>query len=58
MALFSGAPQTCANPVRRQLRRLLLASGALAALAMGTVQAQAGDSEKAFIRNHTDPEVT
>jgi len=58
LALFSGAPQTCANPVRRQLRRLLLASGALAALALGTVQAQAGDSEKAFIRNHTDPEVT
>ena len=37
---------------------MCLATGALAALAMGTVQAQAGGTEKAFIRNYTDAEVT
>ncbi|MCP9816718.1 cupin domain-containing protein [Synechococcus sp. GreenBA-s] len=58
MALFSRAPQICSSQTRRMLRRMILASGALAALAMGTVQAQAGGSEKAFIRNHTDQEVT
>ena len=57
MALFSRAPQTSAHQVRRDLSRLLLTSGALATLLMGTVQAQAGDRETAFIRNHTDPEV-
>jgi quercetin dioxygenase-like cupin family protein len=56
LALNSHAPEIFSGRTR-WLQRILLTSGALAALTMGTGQSQAGVSEKAFIRTPNDAAV-
>ena len=50
LALIVRAPQICSSQSRPWLSRMLFGSCALVALAFGTIGAQAGVTEKAFIR--------
>ena len=57
MMLFSSRPQISASQVQPWLRRMLLATAAFTALALGTVGVQAGGTEKAITRTPDDPAV-
>jgi quercetin dioxygenase-like cupin family protein len=57
MPFLSPAPQARSSKAGLLMRRMILTTAALAALAMGTGQALAGTVEKAFTRTPDDPAV-
>jgi quercetin dioxygenase-like cupin family protein len=57
MMLFFSGPQISASQAQPWLRRMLLATAAFTALALGTVGVQAGGTEKAITRTPDDPAV-